>query len=503
MMSSLFIGASGMQSHAEGMSVVSHNLANVNTVGYKQQSMLYSDLISQYQTTSSSTLTNVSQVGMGSAPGSVRTLFTEGGYESGSESTDIGIVGLGFFGVTKNNMTEYTRAGNFRFTKEGALVDPSGWTLLGHSILNGVESRDVSPVQLDMSSKGAAAFMPPKATSAITAASQLGGLKDKSVDAANPFFAMTSKWDGTATPPLAAGNYSYSEGISFFDSEGNSRSARIYYDLAGKSGGQTAVEYVVAFDPTEDASGFAGTKNAGLLMAGTMSFSSSGYLQNVTAFSPPASGNPSDLSGWTPAALTNGNPTFSVTPKGGATQAIALNMGLTLSGSASSGLASAAAAAGDPAAVFGANSSAKLTQPASTAFGTTCSSISQTRDGYAPGSLREITVSSDGVMTGSYSNGESQDLFRISLYRFTSQDGLRREGNNHYSATADSGAAQEGKPGSENFGTLASYSLEQSNVDYAREFSTMIITQRGFQMNSKVVTTSDQMLQKALELKRS
>ena len=79
---------------------------------------------------------------------------------------------------------------------------------------------------------------------------------------------------------------------------------------------------------------------------------------------------------------------------------------------------------------------------------------------------------------------------------------MRREGSNHFSSTPACGEVQEGIPGDENFGTLSEWSLEQSNVDYAREFSTMIITQRGFQMNSKVVTTSDQMLQKALELKR-
>ena len=94
------------------------------------------------------------------------------------------------------------------------------------------------------------------------------------------------------------------------------------------------------------------------------------------------------------------------------------------------------------------------------------------------------------------------ELYRIPLYRITSQDGLRREGGNRYSASLESGEAQEGIPGTENFGTLSEYSLEQSNVDYAREFTNMIIVQRGFQMNSKVVTTSDQMLQKALELKR-
>ena len=113
-----------------------------------------------------------------------------------------------------------------------------------------------------------------------------------------------------------------------------------------------------------------------------------------------------------------------------------------------------------------------------------------------------MTIGEDGLVKGVYSNNQTLELARLSLYRFTSQDGLRKEGGNHFAATEDSGAAQEGVPGTENYGKLAQRSIEQSNVDYAREFTQMISTQRGFQMNSKIVTTSDQMLQKALEIKR-
>ena len=261
------------------------------------------------------------------------------------------------------------------------------------------------------------------------------------------------------------------------------------------------MEYAVALAPSDDASSLAGTKGAGLLMAGTLTFSSTGQLQNVTAFTPPASGNTQDLSAWTPASLQNGSPAFTVVPSGAKAQTISLNMGLTLTDS-SSGLASAADAASNPSAVYSPNTKATRQPTASTAYGTTASSVMQQRDGFSEGFLYNVTVTSDGILRGRYSNGQEEDLYRIPLHRFTSQDGLRHEGNNRYSASLESGPAQEGIPGSENFGTLKEYVLEQSNVDYAREFTNMIITQRGFQVNSKVVTTSDQMLQKALELKR-
>ena len=502
MMSSLYIGATGLKSHGEGMSVVTNNLSNVSTVAYKQHNMQYMDLVSQYVTSDSNSLTNMSQVGAGSAPGSVRTLFTQGGVDKGSEATDLCIDGGGFFGVTKNGQTHYTRAGNFRFTKAGELLDPSGWTVLGHAIKNGVESSETTPIVLDPSSTGVA-FMPTKATTSLVSCSMLGGLENKAQDPAKPFFSMAASWNAKLNPPLADGNYSYSEGIEFYDSNGDVRQATIYYDLGGQSGGNTAVEYVVAFDPAIDASGRAETEVAGLLTAGTITFSSSGDMINLTAFTPPESGSASDLSGWTPASLSeDGYPLFAVHPEGAESQDISLNMGLSLSGSTSAGLASADGAASNTAAIYRGNNSAKLNSTASQFYGTSCASLANRKDGYAEGTLNSVSVGEDGVIQGNYSNGETQDLYRINLYRFISQDGLKNEGNNHYSATQESGAAQEGVAGTENFGTTAQYALETSNVDYAREFSLMIVTQRGFQMNSKVVTTSDEMLRKALEIKR-
>jgi flagellar hook protein FlgE len=502
MMSSLYIGASGMKSHSTGMSVVTNNLANVNTVGYKLNTMLFSDLVSQFLPAESNTITNFSQKGAGVQEGGIRTFFSQMAFETGSEATDIGIEGIGFFGVTANGKTQYTRAGNFRFTADGHLVMPGDWTLLGHAIVNGVEDPAITPVQLDFSSTSGVGRIPPQATTALTAISQLGGITDNTPNPANPFFAMAAAWNGTVTPPLDSGQYSYREPLQFYDSGGMLRNAFLYYDLAGEQGGQKAMEYLVALDPAEDASALAGTRAAGLLMAGTLTFSSTGMLDNLTAFLPPASGNPQNLSEWTPASLRDGNPVFAVSPVGGNPQTISLNMGLSLSGSATSGLASAAAAATNPNAIYTPNTTATLRPNASTAYGTSAGSILQQRDGFAEGFLYNTLVTDEGVLQGRYSNGQTLDLYRIPLYRFISQDGLRREGGNRFSSSPESGPAQEGTAGVENFGTISQYSLEQSNVDYATEFTTMIITQRGFQMNSKVVTTSDQMLQKALELKR-
>ena len=499
MMSSLYIGATGMKTQGEGMSVVTNNLSNVNTVGFKQTMAMYQDMTSQDVMARSNFITNISQQGAGAFLGETRKIFTQGGFEAGSAATDIGIEGLGFFGVTKNGLTEYTRAGNFRFTKEGSLNDPSGWTVMGRIFRNGVEGKTAEPIELDFGTgPGGLGRIDGKATENLSAYMQLGGLADKHADPANPYFSMASAWDGTQSPPLAS--FGYREPLTIYDNQGNARQGFIYYDYGGQKSGSQVMEYVVGIDPTEDA-GNGGSPGSGLLMAGTMTFGPCTQLTNVTGFNFSGS-DPTNLSSYTAAPLVNGAPAFTVNYSGSGPQTVGLDMGLTLSGSSSAGFATASDAAAAPDALFDAATGAVRKSRASTGYGTIPAESFSSNDGYGEGYLRDLTVSKDGLLSGSYSNGETLDLARVSLYRFTSQDGLHREGANHFSATAECGQIQEGVPGTENFGTLSEWSLEQSNVDYAREFTTMIITQRGFQMNSKVVTTSDQMLQKALELKR-
>lgn len=504
MMSSLFIGSTGLKSHSEGMSVISNNLSNINTVAYKQMSMQYADLMSQYMSAGSNGVTNFSQKGSGSVPGANRTLFTQGGAEAGSASTDLSIDGIGFFSVTHNGKTHYTRAGDFRFNKAGELLDPNGWNLMGKAIVDGVESQTTVPIRVDMSDSGHG-YMAPQATSKVSVGSRLGGLENKTQSTENGFFALASNWKGSSSQPLGSDAYSYGEPISFYDSNGDLRTATVYYDKVGESGGMTVVEYVVALPPDQDASALADTDAAGLLMAGTITFTSSGEMSNLTAFYPPASGDPGDLSGWTPATMKDGQPVLSIQATGAEPQSVVLDLGFSFTdsgASASGGVASAADLASNPEVVFSNVAGKSLSQNATVMYGTSAASFYASRDGYAPGELVDVQVTSDGIIQGQYSNAQTQDLFRIPLYRFTSQDGLKNEGGNHYSATEESGKAEEGVAGEENFGTLSSYSLETSNVDYAREFSLMIVTQRGFQMNSKVITTSDAMLQKALEIKR-
>lgn len=124
-------------------------------------------------------------------------------------------------------------------------------------------------------------------------------------------------------------------------------------------------------------------------------------------------------------------------------------------------------------------------------------------DGYPTGNLVTFNIGSDGMITGIYSNGQQQPLGMIALASFENPAGLQKVGDNLFIPTTNSGDFSKAKQvGSEGVGTLNPGTLEMSNVDLSREFTDMIITQRGFQANSRIITTSDEMLQELVNLKR-
>ena len=139
---------------------------------------------------------------------------------------------------------------------------------------------------------------------------------------------------------------------------------------------------------------------------------------------------------------------------------------------------------------------------ATTSYSSGSTTLFQSQDGYTAGFLQSTSVSRDGVLTGRYSNGQIQELYVLTIASFNNDWGLRREGGNLFTQTRESGDALTGLPNSSGKGSIASNSLEMSNVDLAVEFVSMITTQRGFQANSKVITTTDSMMGELIQLKR-
>ncbi len=540
---SMWTGISGLLAHGERMNVIGNNIANVNTLGYKGSRMDFEDFIYQDVNTSAGT----AQLGRGVAISAIMGDFSQGAMETTNESTDLAIGGKGFFRVKVKNeeTTYYTRAGNFRFDKEGYLVDPHGYPLQGWEIEQAaanISSGAAADTETSSAIKGSGVpkdillsgfTADPRHTSNITMVANLnastGG--DNSTSATNPFFAMFENWDGQdSDEPIGETRFAYQSTLKIYDEGGTSHNLTVYFDqvsLSNAPSGKRYWEYMVTVNPLEDNRNInntllASSAAAGILMTGSLTFDTAGQLTDMSAFTlkSSASGNMAALSNWAPTQFsTNGYPmmvaNFSgisnasyVTPTVASAAdpfVMELNFGLkngATTGWDSGGTISAAGVGITATNLPSLGTNAERGAQATTSFSGTSSTLLQSQDGYTFGYLQNVTVSRDGILQGRYSNGEVLDLFQVTLFDFQNKWALNREGGNLFSETRDSGEALPGPANANGYGSISSNSLEQSNVDLAKEFVTMITTQRGFQANSKVITTTDTMLAEVIALKR-
>jgi len=466
--SSLFSGISGLSTLGNAMQIIGDNIANVNTVGFKGSSFTFQDLLSQ----SVATLSGTSQVGRGTALGDITSSFQQGSFESTGNTTDLAIGGAGFFVLkeagTLNNF--YSRAGNFSFDQNGYLTNPEGYIVQGWELdANGNDAGSIT--DLAMSSFTS----PPSATSNIEVIVNLDS--DGSDNTAGADDSLAGTWDGTAITPIADTTYEYLTSLRAYDSLGSTHDITLYFDKAATS---AAYEFIVTCNPSEDFRiGAAGNIQAGLLGRGLIDFDSSGSMTDVDFWQIAADGSEVSLDE-TSGDTSNGYFTFNgVFFSGASTQPIELNLGTRYNGST------------------WANSSLSTSQ-----YATASTTTFQSANGYGAGDLEGVNVDVDGVITGSYSNGQLIPLYRVGLAKFQNEQGLFKEGGNLFSETRESGSAITNRPGTNGLGSIAPNALEQSNVDIATELVKMITTQRGFQANSKIITVTDQMLAELINIKR-
>lgn len=559
--SSLYSGITGLTVHSERMTVIGNNLANVNTTGFKGSRMHFEDLLSQ----DFATVNGIGQVGRGVRVSSIYSDFGQGSFEASTESTDMAISGEGFFVVSPQGEEGkfYTRAGNFRFDNDGYLTDPHGYILQGWEIeQSSTTVSSTSSSTADTSERTRIIGTPtdirlenfqsePKETSEVTIVTNLDpDATDASPGSTNPYFAMFENWDGTEDTPLASTQYAYSSTVKVYDDIGTGHNLTVYFDpvTLSNAGGDTVFEYMVTVDPTTDQRMLSGadgnlttigqgqTEAAGVLMIGTLTFTT-GQLSSMSAFTLKSNGGNTngvkDLSNWSLADFsTTGYPVFTAnflgksdasTAEAANASAIEMNFGISnddlssdsngaiTKGWSSMGTLPTNASADDFAQLgYISNSgwlpgfkSPSVSALATQSFDTGGSStLFQSQDGYSAGILQNISISREGVLTGHYSNGQVLELYAVTLSTFTNEHGLRREGGNLFSETRESGPALTGQAGSAGKGTIDGNSLEMSNVDMATEFVRMITTQRGFQANTKVITTTDSMLGEVIAMKR-
>ncbi len=442
-LNSLYSGVTGLQANGQGMSIISDNIANVNTVGFKKSRGNFQDLMSMTVLG----VGNLSQIGMGTALMNVQQMFDQGSFENSANATDMAINGGGFFMVngTVNGVAGnfYTRAGQFVFDKDGYLVNQDGLNVQGY----GVEPND--PDGAITGGIGDIRITETQVQPNPTTNLELNANLDSNADIIAGGFGTPATFDEAMT------NSNFHTVATVYDSLGNAHDTTLYFT---KTADNTWSWNAVA-DGGEVTAPAGGTAGAPIVLgSGTVTFNNDGTLAAVTPTPPTAT-----------VTFTGANPqtiTFDLgTPAAAGTTATPDQIGLTQ---------------------FASNSTVHF----------------MSQDGYATGNLRYINVNEDGLITGAYSNGEVLNLGKLALANFQSSTGLQKLGSNLWGETSGSGQPLIGEANTGSRGTIMGNALEQSNVDLAEEFVDMIVTQKAFQANSKSITTTDQMLTTVMDIKR-
>lgn len=485
--SALFSGTSGLKAMGDTMQIIGDNIANVNTIGFKSSQADFQDLLSQ----SMATMSGTTQIGSGSAIGNVSASFEQGSFKTTGNSTDLAIGGAGFFILREENGLNqyYTRAGNFSFDKDGNLVNPNGHVVQGWRLdqETGSDIGSVGDIRLNSFTS-----QPSQSTNIQVIANLDAMALDKSGSTGIDLY---QGWDATGeSTPISEDLYEYQTTVQVYDSLGSTHDITLYFDKADPTASPSTYEFMITCNPGEDKRDNGGNPidastdgHAGLLGYGTIEFEpGSGSIKDIRMTQVNGDGtttamvddsDPANIS----YTVDNGLFTFGADFLGGGADpmTISLDFGSTYNGS------------------IWANNALSTTQ-----YAVSSNTIFKDANGYGAGDLQDINVNDKGVITGNYSNGEIIPLYRVALAGFQNEQGLVKEGGNLFRATLASGAAITNRPGSNGLGTIAPGSLEQSNVDIAGEFVEMISTQRGFQANSKIITTVDTMLSEIINLKR-
>ncbi len=419
----LAIGIAGLNANSQALSATSSNIANVNTVGYK-------DATASFSTFMNADAGVGSNASAGVTAAISQNVTTQGLPTTTSSPTDLSISGNGFFVVASNASAtatqEYTRAGSFTPDSSGNLVNSAGLYLQGYKLdaAGNVPTNTSNLSLINVSSLSGTA-------AASTKMSLQANLQ------------ASSTVDGSYTAgDMAAGNVTpdFTRTVNIYDSQGGQQP--ITFSFIKTAANTWAYEANYA--------GTASNVTSTALSQGTVTFNSDGTLKNVNGASP-ASGNIAMTIPWSASS-------------GLASQALAVNLG-TVTGT--SGL---------------------------TQYDTPSELSGSTSDGSAFGSVTGVTIGKDGTVTAQFSNGLSQDVYKVPIATFTTPDGLGQMTGNAYSATKASGAANINLANSGSAGGIQSNSLEGSTVDLATEFTNLITTQRAYSASARIITTADQML---------
>lgn len=437
----LYTGVTGLSVMSDGMAVVANNIANANAKGFKKDRAEFEDMLSSDLSTGS----GGGQVGRGARMRAVRTIHTQGGIAVTDNLTDMAIQGQGFF-VLNNPNTEvqesagkfYSRVGSFVFDKDGYLSDPSGGRVMGFMT---TKNGNLSSRLQDVRIETNS--IPPKKTDLVT--------MDINLDA------RLKPVEGEFDINNAEKTSNFNNTINVFDSHGRSHALTVYYKREVSEEGQGPVWKWFATVDSKDVVDPDADSDFKMVASGTARFNNKGLLESEEY---------DDIGGVN--FIDGAEPG----------QMIKIDLGKNIGEEKGNGL----------------NASRSISAKSVTNY--------HAQDGYEAGNIKSLKIELDGSIRGIYTNGVQRQLGAVALATFENQDAMLKAGRNLFYATLDSGPAKIGLAQSGTRGAVYASSLEESNVDLAQEFVNMIMTQRGFQANSRSITTTDSMIEEVVNLKR-
>ncbi len=553
-------GLSGLNSSAKQLDVIGNNVANSNTVGFKQSMTQFSDMYA-----ASLAGGGAVQIGTGGKVAAVVQQFTQGNVTNTSNPMDTAISGQGFFRmIDAGGSVLYARNGQFQVDKNGFIVNSQGHKLSGYlpDATGNIIPGQPLPILIDSSD------LPPKQTVNINIGANLDS---RSATPLSPNFSI-----------LDPTSYNSSTSTTVYDSLGASHVGSLYFQRQPIAA-TDAPAIILAGSSTADLTSAAGMAVGNTITiagagaaAANLTATITGIAGNTVTFAPAtttatlagaavtsnagsASWNtylavdgvlvPPSATGATPAVSSTTTITLTVAPTG-----LAVGDPITIEGAGANGgthvatisaiagalVTFAPAAATAPAAgailtaplsmlTFDTLGQLSATVPTSSPLGTLASvnftptgadpqslsldfaQTSQyggsfgvnslTQDGYSSGRLSGFNTSADGTILGRYTNGQSRALGQMLLANFTNPQGLQPMGNNEWVESATSGGPLIGTPGSSSLGVLQSSAVEDSNVDLTAELVNMITAQRVYQANAQTIKAQDQVLQTLVNLR--
>lgn len=442
----LFSGVSGLFAQSQSLAMISDNISNINTVGYKGTVAQFSTLV-----TGTNNATSYSAGGVRSQP--LATINKQGLVQTSTSPTDVAISGSGFFVVntlsdaTGENL--YTRAGSFLEDNQGNLRNANGFFLMGYPIdSNGnipAASSDVSSLEVvNVAQLNGVAI----ATTTVAVGANLDSTQ---VGAAPPTSALIAA--AVETTGQQPEEPHFTRAVRVFDALGTPHDINIsFFKTTNPNEWFTVVHAVPSTQVT--AAG-------GVLAEGNILFN--------------GDGTPNTIDPALTAAITidwdetNGNPAIDST--------ISFNFGT--------------------AGAVGTARSDGLTQ-----FASAYSVGFINQNGAEVGERNGIAIDRDGYVVASFTNGATQRLFQLPVATFANPNELESRNGNAFAQTDASGPYNLRQSGTEGAGRIEPSALENANVDLADEFTKMIVTQRAYSASAKIVTTADEMLEELIRIKR-